>query len=99
MGSNRPDVVVTGLGATTPLGGDVASTWEAMLAGRSGVRVLTEEWAQPMPVRIGARLVVEPSEVIDRIKLRRLDRSEAVALIAAHQAWADSGLADSGLDT
>jgi 3-oxoacyl-[acyl-carrier-protein] synthase II len=92
------DVVVTGLGATTPLGGDVASTWDAMLAGRSGVSPLTQEWAAQLPVRIAAQLAVEPSEVIERVKLRRLDRSEAIALIAAHQAWADSGLADSGLD-
>ncbi|MGX6601847.1 beta-ketoacyl-ACP synthase II [Micromonosporaceae bacterium Da 78-11] len=92
------DVVVTGLGATTPLGGDVASTWDAMLAGRSGVSPLIQEWAAQLPVRIAAQLAVDPSEVIDRVKLRRLDRSEAVALIAAKQAWADSGLADSGLD-
>ncbi|MFC0533197.1 beta-ketoacyl-ACP synthase II [Phytohabitans kaempferiae] len=93
------DVVVTGLGATTPLGGDVASTWDAMLAGRSGVGPLTQEWAQSLPVRIAAQLAVEPSEKIERVKMRRLDRSEAVALIAAHEAWADSGLADAGLDT
>jgi 3-oxoacyl-[acyl-carrier-protein] synthase II len=95
---NRPDVVVTGLGATTPLGGDVASTWDAMLAGKSGVSALTQDWAEQLPVRIAAQLLVDPSEVIDRVKLRRLDRSEATALIAAHEAWADSGLADSGLD-
>src|SRR3954451_24698632 len=92
------DVVVTGLGATTPLGGDVASTWDAMLAGRSGVGPLTQEWAAQLPVRIAAQLAVDPAEVIDRIKMRRLDRSEAAALIAAQQAWADAGLADSGLD-
>jgi 3-oxoacyl-[acyl-carrier-protein] synthase II len=90
----RPDVVVTGLGATTPLGGDVASTWDAMLAGRSGVSALTHEWAQQLPVRIAAQLAVDPADVIDRVKLRRLDRSEAIALIAAHQAWADAGLGD-----
>jgi 3-oxoacyl-[acyl-carrier-protein] synthase II len=89
----RSDVVVTGLGATTPLGGDVASTWDAMLAGRSGVTALTQEWAAALPVRIAAQLVTDPAEVIDRVKLRRLDRSEAVALIAAQQAWADAGLA------
>jgi 3-oxoacyl-[acyl-carrier-protein] synthase II len=92
------DVVVTGLGATTPLGGDVASTWDAMLAGRSGVTALTQEWAAQLPVRIAAQLAVDPSEVIERVKMRRLDRSEAIALVAAHQAWADAGLADSGLD-
>jgi 3-oxoacyl-[acyl-carrier-protein] synthase II len=95
---SRPDVVVTGLGATTPLGGDVASTWDAMLNGRSGVSALTQEWAGQLPVRIAAQLAVDPAEVIERVKLRRLDRSEAIALIAAHQAWADAGLADAGLD-
>ncbi|GGO17244.1 beta-ketoacyl-ACP synthase II [Micromonospora parathelypteridis] len=95
---SRPDVVVTGLGATTPLGGDVASTWDAMLAGRSGVSALTQEWAEQLPVRIAAQLAVEPSEVLDRVRLRRLDRSEAIAIIAAQQAWADAGLAGSDLD-
>src|SRR3954451_20756633 len=92
------DVVVTGLGATTPLGGDVASTWGAMLAGRSGGGPLTQEWAAQLPVRIAAQLAVDPSASIDRVRLRRLDRSEAIALIAAKQAWADAGLEGSGLD-
>ena len=95
----RPDVVVTGLGATTPLCGDVASTWDAMLAGKSGVTALTQEWAAGLPVRIAAQLAVDPADVIDRVRMRRLDRSEAVALIAAQQAWADAGLAGSdGVD-
>ncbi|GIE29925.1 3-oxoacyl-ACP synthase [Actinoplanes italicus] len=92
------DVVVTGLGATTPLGGDVASTWDALLAGRSGVGHLTQEWAGSLPVRIAAQLAVDPSEVLERVRLRRMDRSEAMAVIAAKEAWADSGLADAGLD-
>ncbi|MFI6132073.1 beta-ketoacyl-ACP synthase II [Micromonospora sp. NPDC051141] len=95
---SRPDVVVTGLGATTPLGGDVASTWDAMLTGRSGVSALTQEWAGQLPVRIAAQLAVDPAEVLDRVKLRRLDRSQAIALIAAREAWADAGLADAGPD-
>ncbi len=98
MTVSRREVVVTGLGATTPLGGDVASTWEAMVAGRSGVSAITEDWAAQLPVRIAARLKVDPSEVLERVKLRRLDRSEATALIAAHQAWADAGLVDAGVD-
>jgi 3-oxoacyl-[acyl-carrier-protein] synthase II len=95
---SRTDVVVTGLGATTPLGGDVASTWDAMLAGRSGVGPLTEKWAADLPVRIASRLRVDPSEVLERVKLRRLDRSEAIALIATQQAWSDAGLAGSEPD-
>jgi 3-oxoacyl-[acyl-carrier-protein] synthase II len=90
----RQEVVVTGLGATTPLGGDVASTWDAMLAGRSGVSALTQDWAAQLPVRIAAQLAVEPTERIDRVKLRRLDRAEAVALIACQEAWTDAGLSN-----
>ncbi len=88
------EVVVTGLGATTPLGGDVASTWESLIAGRSGVSPITKDWAEQLPVRIAAQLAVEPSEVLPRVRLRRLDRSEQIALIAAQQAWDDAGLND-----
>ncbi|MEV0271993.1 beta-ketoacyl-ACP synthase II [Hamadaea sp. NPDC050747] len=95
---SRRDVVVTGLGVTSPLGGDVATTWDAMLAGKSGVSALTDDWAEQLPVRIAAKVAVDPSEVLDRVRLRRLDRSEALALIAADQAWKDAGLGDSGLD-
>jgi len=96
---SRTEVVVTGIGATTPLGGDAASTWEGMLAGRSGVTKIAEEWAERLPVRIAAPMAVDPSTVIDRVKMRRLDRCEAAALIAAQEAWADSGMADAGLDS
>src|SRR6478609_11736781 len=85
-------VVVTGLGTISPLGGDVASTWEAMLKGQSGVRHLTEDWVEQMPVKIAARVAVEPSEVLERVRARRLDRTSQFAVIAAEEAWKDSGL-------
>ncbi|MFF4407025.1 beta-ketoacyl-[acyl-carrier-protein] synthase family protein [Streptomyces sp. NPDC001404] len=85
------DVVVTGLGATTPLGGDVASTWAGMLAGESGIRAIEEDWAQQLPVRIAGRLRTEPAEVLDRVQARRMDRCEQIALVAAREAWADAG--------
>ncbi|WP_300080445.1 beta-ketoacyl-ACP synthase II [Propioniciclava sp.] len=85
------EVVITGMGATTPLGGDLPSTWQAMLAGESGVVALTEEWAEPLAVRIAAKLKVDPSEIIDRVKARRLDRSAQIALIAAEEAWKQAG--------
>jgi 3-oxoacyl-[acyl-carrier-protein] synthase II len=88
---SRRRVVVTGLGATTPLGPDVATSWAALLAGQSGVRTLTEEWANTLPVTIAARVAVEPSEMMDRVEMRRLDRSEQFALIAAREAWRDAG--------
>jgi 3-oxoacyl-[acyl-carrier-protein] synthase II len=87
-------VVVTGLGATTPLGGDVASTWSALIAGTSGVRLLTEDWAQTIPVHFAARVATEPSESMERVEMRRLDRSEQFALIASREAWKDSGSPD-----
>ncbi|MEU6236464.1 beta-ketoacyl-ACP synthase II [Kitasatospora sp. NPDC047058] len=91
MSVDNSGVLVTGLGATTPLGGDVASTWAGMLAGESGIRAIEEDWAGGLPVRIAGRLKVEPSEVLDRVQARRMDRCEQVALIAARQAWADAG--------
>lgn len=95
---SRRRVVVTGLGATTPLGGDVATSWSALLAGQSGVRSLTEEWANTIPVTIAARVAVEPSEVMDRVEMRRLDRSEQFALIATREAWKDAGAPEVDLE-
>ncbi|GII52155.1 3-oxoacyl-ACP synthase [Planotetraspora thailandica] len=82
---------VTGLGATTPLGGDVASTWAAMLEGRSGISLIEDDWAHDLPVRIAGRMRVDPAEVLGRVKARRLDRCQQAALVAAQQAWADAG--------
>jgi 3-oxoacyl-[acyl-carrier-protein] synthase II len=98
MSTSTADVVVTGLGATTPLGGDVASTWEALLAGRSGVSRITEDWIADFPAQLVARLAVDPAEQIDRVRARRLDRSQQVAVIAAEEAWRDAAGADAGVD-
>ena len=92
------EIVITGLGATTPLGGDLPSTWAGLLAGRSGVRALTEDWAADLPVRIAAYVMVDPSGIIDRVKARRLDRSTQLALIAAREAWEDAGFTWEGED-
>ncbi|NBU57893.1 MAG: beta-ketoacyl-[acyl-carrier-protein] synthase II [Actinobacteria bacterium] len=87
-------VVVTGLGATTPLGGDVDSTWKALLAGQSGVRLLTEDWRELLPVHFAARVAMEPADQMERVEMRRLDRSEQFALIASREAWKDAGSPD-----
>ncbi|MFJ9617768.1 beta-ketoacyl-[acyl-carrier-protein] synthase family protein [Streptomyces noursei] len=91
MNATNRTVVVTGIGATTPLGGDSASTWEGMLAGRSGVSALEQEWAADLPVKIAAQAAVDPGEILPRPQARRLDRSAQFALIAAREAWADAG--------
>jgi 3-oxoacyl-[acyl-carrier-protein] synthase II len=102
MSARTDDVVVTGLGATTPLGGDVATFWDGLLAGRSGVAAIPDEWAEALTVRIAARMAVDPAEVLPRVQARRLDRAEQAAIIAAREAWADAGFSgpaqDNGLD-
>ncbi len=89
-------VVVTGLGATTPLGGDVATTWQAMLDGRTGIAALADDWpdADLMPVRFAACLAVEPVGSLDYVETRRLDRCEQLAMVAARQAWSDAALTE-----
>ncbi|MEN9622685.1 MAG: hypothetical protein RLZZ307_417 [Actinomycetota bacterium] len=87
-------VVVTGLGATTPIGGDVDSTWKALLAGQSGVRLLTEDWRELLPVHFAARVAIEPADQMERVEMRRLDRSEQFALVASREAWKDAGSPD-----
>ncbi|MFD3916495.1 beta-ketoacyl-ACP synthase II [Streptomyces sp. NPDC058603] len=100
MNSTNRTVVVTGIGATTPLGGDSATTWEGLLAGRSGVRPLEGERFAQLPVRIAAVAAVDPGDVLPRPLARKLDRSAQFALIAAREAWADAGYtARAGEDT
>ncbi|TDC19314.1 beta-ketoacyl-[acyl-carrier-protein] synthase family protein [Streptomyces sp. 8K308] len=91
MNAINRTVVVTGVGATTPLGGDSATTWEGLLAGRSGVRPLTADWAADLPVKIAATAAVDPVDILPKPVARRLDRSAQFALIAAREAWADAG--------
>ncbi|MFC7594105.1 beta-ketoacyl-ACP synthase II [Terrabacter sp. GCM10028922] len=94
MTSNRDRrVVVTGLGATTPLGGTAAETWEALLAGRSGARPMDFDWVSKyeLPVTFAATIATKPEEVLAKVETRRLDPSSQYALIAAREAWADAG--------
>src|SRR5688500_9347847 len=88
---SRTRVVVTGLGATTPLGGDVASTWAALLAGKSGVSKIEAGWADDLAVKIAAIAAVDPTEVLDRVEARRLDRSAQLGVVAAMEGWRDAG--------
>jgi 3-oxoacyl-[acyl-carrier-protein] synthase II len=86
-------VVVTGLGTTNPLGGDVASSWEAALAGRSGVRTLDNDWAETygMTVNFAGQLVVPPTDVLSRPEAKRMDPSAQMAIVATREAWAHAG--------
>lgn len=87
------EVVVTGLGAITPLGGDVAATWAALLAGESGIRDEAEGLLADaeLPATIAAAMAVDPADRMKPVQARRLDRSQRAALVAAAEAWADAG--------
>jgi 3-oxoacyl-[acyl-carrier-protein] synthase II len=91
VGTDRTRVVVTGLGTISPVGANVAATWEGLLAGRSGVVQLTEDWARDLPARIAAWAAADPVSLLDRVQARRLDRCEQFAIIAAREAWAHAG--------
>lgn len=91
--SNIPNVVVTGLGATSPVGGNVADTWQAILAGKSGIKPLPAEWLEKwgLVVEFAGLLEVPADEVLSRPEQRRMDPSAQFAMIAAREAWADAG--------
>ena len=91
--SHVPDVVVTGLGATTPLGGDVPTTWAAALNGESGARTFDNDWVEKfgLAVEFAAMIKVDPAEVLTRPEIKRMDPSAQYAIIAAREAWADAG--------
>jgi 3-oxoacyl-[acyl-carrier-protein] synthase II len=89
-------IVVTGIGATSPLGGTAAESWAGLLAGESGAHTLTQDWVAKydLPVTFAAEAKVRPEEVLERVESKRLDPSSQFALISAREAWADAGSPD-----
>ncbi|TFD52557.1 beta-ketoacyl-[acyl-carrier-protein] synthase family protein [Cryobacterium sp. Hh11] len=86
-------IVITGIGATTPLGGTAVDTWTALLAGESGATTLEQAWVAEtaIPVTFAAQARVKPLDVLQRFEVKRLDPSSQFALIAGREAWADAG--------
>ena len=89
-------IVVTGIGASSPLGGTAKDSWDALIAGESGVHTLEHEWVEKydLPVKFAAEARVRPEEVLERVEYKRLDPSSQFALISAREAWADAGTPD-----
>lgn len=92
-GPTRPGVVVTAMSATTSIAGDIERTWKGLLASESGIEALTDPWLEElgMPVRIGGRLKVAPSEFLTKIEARRNDFVEQLALVEGRKAWTEAG--------
>jgi len=86
-------IVVTGIGATTPIGGNVQDSWAALLRGESGAHTLTQDWVSELdlPVNFAAEAKVRPEEVLERVEIKRNDPQAQYALIAVREAWADAG--------
>ncbi|GAA1912433.1 beta-ketoacyl-[acyl-carrier-protein] synthase family protein [Microbacterium aoyamense] len=91
MSSTR--IFVTGIGATSPIGGTAPDSWSALLAGASGARTLEHDWVEQyqLPVTFAAEALVRPDTVLERPIAKRLDPSSQLALVAAMEAWADAG--------
>jgi len=91
--SEQTEVVVTGMGTTNPLGGDVESTWQAALQARSGIATMEQDWVNEyeLPVTFAGELAVPATEVLPRPQVRRMDPSAQYAMIAAREAWSDAG--------
>jgi 3-oxoacyl-[acyl-carrier-protein] synthase II len=89
-------VVITGLGATTPIGGDVPTMWKNALKGVSGAHTLEDEWVAKydLPVHFAARCSTPALEVLSRVEAKRMDPSTQFGVIAAREAWADSGITE-----
>ena len=89
-------IVITGIGATSPLGGTARDSWANLLAGVSGARTIEQDWVEQydLPVTFAANAMVSPAEVLERHELKRLDPSSQFALIAGREAWADAGAPD-----
>ena len=91
-------VVVTGVGAVTPVGLDAPSTWAAMLEGQSGVGKVTHFDASDYPVQIAGEVKgFDATGRIEPKELRRMDRYAQLAVISAQEAWADAGLTRNGV--
>ncbi|KNX37410.1 beta-ketoacyl-ACP synthase II [Luteipulveratus halotolerans] len=86
-------IVVTGIGATTPLGGTASETWDALLAGTPGARTIEADWVaeHELPVTFAATIKQDPADVLKRVETRRMDPSAQYAMIASREAWADAG--------
>jgi 3-oxoacyl-[acyl-carrier-protein] synthase II len=93
---NARRVVITGLGATTPLGGDVKTTWDGVVNGRSGAAALDSEWVEryDLPVSFACRLAEPAEDKLARSEWKRLDPSGRYAMVASREAWADAGRPD-----
>lgn len=86
-------VVITGMGAITPLGHTAETTWQNLLEGQSGVDTITLFDASDFPVHVAAEIKdFDPSEYLDRREVRREDRYQWIAQVAAQEAIEDSGL-------
>lgn len=90
-------VVVTGIGAVTPLGATAQETWQAALAGTSGAHTLDNDWAEKYELPVDFAATVAPGVVEERLKKvesKRLDPASRFALIASREAWEDAGSPD-----
>jgi 3-oxoacyl-[acyl-carrier-protein] synthase II len=91
MTASQPRALVTGAGTINPVGSSVPETWTALLAGKSGIAALKEEWAEQLPVKMAGQVTADLSEHLSTREMKRMDRCGQLALIAAREAWKQAG--------
>lgn len=85
------NVVITGLGALTPLGRNVEDTWSNALSGNSGISKINDEWVNGLSAQIAGQVKIDPFTILERVSARRMDRSTQLGVIALKEAWEDAG--------
>ena len=84
-------IVITGLGALSPIGSNVEENWNSCISGKSGIEIINSEWANNLNSKIAGLIKIDPLEKLDKIQARRMDRSSQLGVIAVREAWNDAG--------
>ena len=84
-------IVITGLGALSPIGSNAEENWNSCISGKSGIEIINYEWANNLNSKIAGLIKIDPLEKLDKVQARRMDRSSQLGVIAVREAWNDAG--------
>jgi len=87
-------VVITGLGAVTPIGNNYKETWSNAIKGISGIKKIDADWSNGLSARIAGLVNLDITSILGKIQVRRMDRSSQLGVLAVKEAWNDSGLSE-----
>ena len=85
-------IVITGLGAISPIGSNVEENWNSCIFGKSGIEIIDSQWVNNLNSKIAGLIKIDPLEKLDKVQARRMDRSSQLGVIAVREAWNDAGI-------